>query len=248
MSEEKEPRRRFLRQVLAIVPASSLATGVAVSQTACSPSQQTKTPVQGGDTTAQATTPYAPTYFTAAEYRFLQAAVDLLIPSDEFGAGALETDVPVFLDKQMETPYGHGQLWYMQGPFHPDQPAEMGYQLNLTPRQIYRLGIAEADAYANNAHGKAFVDLGKDGQLQVLKDIEAGKPHFEKVPAKTFFGFLLRNTKEGYLADPIYGGNKDMGGWKMIGFPGARADFLDWIDKPNVKYPYGPVSISGRKG
>jgi len=38
-----------------------------------------------------------------------------------------------------------------------------------------------------------------------------------------------------------------MGGWKMVGFPGARADYADWIDQHNVKYPYGPVSISGRK-
>ncbi|WP_347559025.1 gluconate 2-dehydrogenase subunit 3 family protein [Robbsia sp. KACC 23696] len=248
MSEEKEPRRRFLRQVLAIVPASSLATGVAVSTTACTPPHETKTADNGGATAAASNASYEPRYFTPGEYRFLQAAVDHLIPSDEYGAGALESDVPVFLDKQMDTPYGHGQLWYMQGPFHPDQPPEMGYQLNLTPRQIFRLGIAESETYANSAHGKSFVELAKDLQLQVLKEIEAGKAHFDKVPAKTFFGFLLKSTKEGYLADPIYGGNKDMGGWKMVGFPGARADFMDWIDQPNVKYPYGPVSISGRKG
>ncbi|KKB62134.1 gluconate 2-dehydrogenase [Robbsia andropogonis] len=248
MSEQKEPRRRFLRQVLAIVPASSLATGAAISQTGCSMPNDTKSVDSGKEQHPLANTSYKPAYFTAGEYAFLKAAVDHLIPSDEYGAGAIEADVPVFIDKQMETPYGHGQLWYMQGPFHPDQPPEMGYQLNLTPRQIFRLGIAEADAYANSVEGHAFAHLTKDQQLRVLKDIEAGKPQFDKVPAKTFFGFLLKTTKEGYFADPIYGGNKDMGGWKMVGFPGARADFLDWIDKPNVRYPYGPVSISGRKG
>ena len=31
---------------------------------------------------------------------------------------------------------------------------------------------------------------------------------------------LLQNTVEGFLADPMYGGNRDFVGWKLIGFPG----------------------------
>jgi gluconate 2-dehydrogenase gamma chain len=65
-------------------------------------------------------------------------------------------------------------------------------------------------------------------------------------PAQAFFEQLLSNVKEGYFCDPIYGGNRHMGPWKMIGFPGARADFTDWIDQPGKVYPYGPVSIGGR--
>ncbi|MFX6743328.1 gluconate 2-dehydrogenase subunit 3 family protein, partial [Acinetobacter baumannii] len=84
-------------------------------------------------------------------------------------------------------------------------------------------------------------------QLDVLKMMEGGKIAFDTVPAKTFFSFMLGNTKEGYFADPMYGGNQKMGGWKMVGFPGARADYADWVDQYNVKYPYGPVSILGEK-
>ena len=58
---------------------------------------------------------------------------------------------------------------------------------------------------------------------------------------------LLQNTKEGYFSDPIHGGNKHMGGWKMIGFPGARADFMDWVDQYGKAYPIGPVGIAGRR-
>ena len=32
---------------------------------------------------------------------------------------------------------------------------------------------------------------------------------------------------EGYFADPIYGGNRDMAGWKLVGFPGVRYDYRD---------------------
>jgi gluconate 2-dehydrogenase gamma chain len=44
----------------------------------------------------------------------------------------------------------------------------------------------------------------------------------------------------------MYGGNKDMAAWKMIGFPGARYDYTDWVDKHNVRYTLPPVAIMGR--
>lgn len=85
-------------------------------------------------------------------------------------------------------------------------------------------------------------------QAQVLHLLEEGKVPLEALPSSQFFNQLLRNTREGYFADPVYGGNRDMAGWKMIGFPGARADFMDWIDHPGERYPLGPVSISGQRG
>lgn len=62
-----------------------------------------------------------------------------------------------------------------------------------------------------------------------------------------FFGQLLQNTREGYFCDPIHGGNKDLAAWKMIGFPGARADFMDFVNQNGKAYPYGPVSINGER-
>lgn len=241
MSQDKEPRRRFLRQVLAIVPAATLATGAAVSQTACSSDNKAAS-------TASNDKAYEPKYFTADEWRFINASVDRLIPADDLGPGAVQANVPQFIDKQMDTPYGHGKLWYMQGPFHTDQPPEMGYQLSLAPRDLYRHGIAACDAYCKKQYNKAFADLDQATQEAVLGDMEHAKVEFDAVPARTFFNYLLTNAKEGFLSDPIHGGNKDMVGWKLVGFTGARADFADWIDQPNVKYPYGPVSISGQRG
>ena len=51
---------------------------------------------------------------------------------------------------------------------------------------------------------------------------------------------------EGYFADPIYGGNRDMVGWKLVGFPGVRYDFRDVIEKPNQAYTLPPVAMQGR--
>jgi len=64
---------------------------------------------------------------------------------------------------------------------------------------------------------------------------------------RDFFALLLQNTKEGYFADPRYGGNHGMAAWVHIGFPGARANFLEWVDRDNIPYRLGPVSIAGER-
>jgi gluconate 2-dehydrogenase gamma chain len=190
---------------------------------------------------------YQPSYFTSEEWTFVTAAVDRLIPADESGPGGVDAGVPEFIDRQLEMPYGHGAYAYMQGPFLSGTPATLGYQLPYTPRELYRLGIADANRACMAQHGAAFAKLTPAQQVDFLGSLEAGKVQTSGPPAAAFFAQLLENTREGYFADPMYGGNRAMGAWKMIGFPGARADFTDWIDQAGRAYPYGPVSIHGER-
>ena len=201
-------------------------------------------------TVADASTPatnYTPTFFNAVEWSFINAAVARLIPSDGPGPGGLETGVPEFIDRQMELPYGHGAYFYLQGPFQPDAPATLGYQLRYTPRELYRSGIAAANDTCKTTAGKVFADLTPEEQDRFLASLEKNQVQLSGPPAAAFFAQLLENTREGYFADPLYGGNRGMAAWKWIGFPGARADFTDWIDQAGHKYPYGPVAISGAR-
>jgi gluconate 2-dehydrogenase gamma chain len=202
-------------------------------------------------TVADASTPatnYRPTFFNPVEWSFINAAVGRLIPSDGPGPGGLETGVPEFIDRQMELPYGHGAYFYLQGPFQPDAPATLGYQLRYTPRELYRSGIAAANDACRTAAGRAFADLTPDEQDRFLSSLEKNQVQLSGPPAAAFFAQLLENAREGYFADPLYGGNRGMAAWKWIGFPGARADFTDWIDRAGQNYPYGPVAISGARG
>ena len=73
-----------------------------------------------------------------------------------------------------------------------------------------------------------------------------GRAHLGRGFGARFFELMLANTMEGFFADPIYGGNRDMAGWKLIGFPGARYDYRDWVERHNEPYPLPPVSILGR--
>jgi gluconate 2-dehydrogenase gamma chain len=190
---------------------------------------------------------YVPTFFNPVEWSFINAAVSRLIPSDGPGPGGLEAGVPEFIDRQMELPYGHGAYFYLQGPFAPDAPPTLGYQLRYAPRDLYRSGIAAVNDACRSAAGKAFADLAAEEKDQFLASLEKNQVQLAGPPAAVFFSQLLENTHEGYFADPLYGGNRGMAAWKWIGFPGARADFTDWIDQAGQKYPYGPVAISGAR-
>lgn len=188
-------------------------------------------------------------YFTTAERAFIEAAVGRLIPNDEVGPGAVEAGVPFFLDRQLAGPYGRGDHYYLVGPWKKGVP-EQGYQSRFSPAQLYRAAIKAIDQYtAKQFEGRAFANLSEADRDKVLKGLESGTVELDDgVDSKTFFAMLMQNTKEGYFADPIYGGNKDMGGWKMIGFPGAHYDYSAWVTRHGEKVPFPTVGFKGRPG
>jgi gluconate 2-dehydrogenase gamma chain len=182
-------------------------------------------------------------YLTQPEVRFLDAAVARLIPADDLGPGAKEADVTYFIEQQLLSSWGtHGRN-YRQGPW-PQGTPQQGFQSRLTPQEIYRAGISETNVHCLKQYGKAFQFLAPQQQDEVLQGLEAGKIELPSSPAELFFGLLLRNTMEGFFADPSYGGNRDKAGWKLVGFPGVPAsNYNDLIDEHNVPYRVEPVSI-----
>lgn len=247
----EKSRRDFLIKGMVVVPGLAL-SGVALSTLASPLPAEGKTgkaePLSAPDLPVR---DYLPSFFNQEEFNFIKAAVARLIPQDHLGPGALEAGVPEFIDRQLQTPYGVGANWYMQGPFQPDAPSALGYQMPLKPVEIYRLGIAEANTFARKKYGDVFYKLSPAQQDELLALMEAGKADSEKGDSAklcaAFFATLLQNTREGFFSDPIHGGNKGLAGWKLIGFPGARADFMDWVES-SEKYPFPPVSISGERG
>jgi gluconate 2-dehydrogenase gamma chain len=193
---------------------------------------------------------YQPVFFSPSEWMFVMAACDRLIPAEGRGPGVLETNVPVFIDQQLHD--GLGNDIYMQGPHPAKYAPTLGFQNPHSPQQIYRTGIKLAQQYTRQTHGKPFDQLAPADKDAVLTELQKNGADFAALgepalKASQFFNQLLNDTKNGYLADPIYGGNKDMKAWVAIGFPGARGAFTEWVDQHNVKYPLGPVSLSGKR-
>src|SRR5579862_7508187 len=175
-------------------------------------------------------------YFTPVEFTWVEAAVARLIPRDDLGPGAKEAGVATFIDRQLAGPYGRAETWYMQGPWK-EGTEQQGYQLKLTPSALYRAGIADVDAHSRStSQGKAFVALDAGSQDALLHALEDGKVELAHVPAKAFFAMLLQNTIEGFLADPMYHGNRNFIGWKLIGFPGPRYNYVDEIEQHGRRY------------
>jgi len=171
-------------------------------------------------------------FFSRAEALIVAAATSRIFPSDEAGPGASEAGVVVYIDRQLAGPWGRDRYRYSQEPFEENAPAEFGYQGRAMPRQIYRQGLQEL---------KGFDRLSPIEQDHKLTQIER----------TLFFSLLRQNTIEGMFCDPMHGGNIDMVGWQLIGFPGPRMSNYDEVDQHyGEAFRPKPVSlreVTGRK-
>lgn len=93
-------------------------------------------------------------------------------------------------------------------------------------QDFYRRGLTQLDAYCQDRFKEPFLGLDAARQDEVIAALEEGKATgFTWPTAQEFFNTVRTHTMEGMFADPIYGGNKDFAGWRLVGFPGAQAIF-----------------------
>jgi gluconate 2-dehydrogenase gamma chain len=186
--------------------------------------------------------PHAYGCLTQPEVRFLDAAVERLIPTDELGPGAKDADVTYYIDRQLCSVWGtHGRN-YRSGPWLEGTP-QQGFQSRLTPQEIYHVGILETNQHCVKQYGKNFEFLTAGQQDEVLQALEEGKVDLPSLSGKLFFNLLWRNTEEGFFADPLYGGNRDKIGWKLLGFPGVGSSTYNTLVDSTEVYRAEPVSI-----
>jgi len=254
-----DPRNRSRGFEMAGTPVSRrdlLSAGVVIGSTVALGNQSAEARSYSGAVPwtpgeANAPTPVEPgpfQYLTQDEVKFLDAAVSRLIPADNLGPGAKEAGVTTFLDRQLAGGFGKASSWYMQGPWKKGEETQ-GYQSKMTPAELYRAAIKGIDTYcAGKFGGKKFAELSTDEQDEVLKGVEGGDVKLDGADSKSFFKVFLQNTIEGFFSDPIYGGNREMVGWKLIGFPGARYDYRPYVKKHGEKLNLPPVGIKGRPG
>ena len=165
-------------------------------------------------------------FFDETEALVVAAAVARIFPSDENGPGAKEAGVVIYIDRQLAGPYGHDRDRYLQGPFESGVP-EVGYQGKATRQEIYHEGVKRLPGFDR---------LPPTEQDAALKQIESTE----------FFALLRQNTIEGMFCDPMHGGNVDMLGWQLIGFPGPQMTYVDDVDKHfGEAFRPKPVSLVG---
>jgi gluconate 2-dehydrogenase gamma chain len=168
-------------------------------------------------------------FFTQQEALAVAALTARIFPSDDSGPGAREAGVVVYIDRQLAGPYGRDRFRYTQEPFE-DGALELGYQGRATPQQIYREGLKPL--------------LGIDGRSEAEQDAA-----LHAIETTRFFELLRAHTIEGMFCDPLHGGNVDMIGWQLIGFPGPRMSYLHDIDQHyGEAFRPKPASLVARSG
>ncbi|MED3662673.1 gluconate 2-dehydrogenase subunit 3 family protein [Ureibacillus terrenus] len=169
-------------------------------------------------------------FFTPTEHAVIEAAAERIFPKDENGPGAKELLVSYYIDHQLAGAWGNGSKEYRQGPFYPGEPTQ-GYQGHLNKQQIFRLGIEALQNEAKKRFNQSFTSLEGSQQDEILQAFEKGEVEIKGVSSSYFFSLLRSATLEGVYADPLYGGNRNMEGWRMKKFPGHQMSFADIIDK-----------------
>jgi gluconate 2-dehydrogenase gamma chain len=229
----------------AAIGAASLPAGFASAQ---APAEQHDTPppspscgpVRNSHAPAEAKSgPYL--FFNEQEAAFIEAAVARLIPADGEWPGALEAGVPNFFDKQLGGAWGAGERLYRSGPWQQGTFSQ-GYQLPSTPAELFRAALAAINAELTQA-GTPFERMSADQQDAYLRGLEAPGKNLGGVPSDIFFSQLLKCTIEGFFSDPVYGGNRNMVSWRMIGFPGAYASYYELVSEHGMKFDRPPTSL-----
>jgi gluconate 2-dehydrogenase gamma chain len=199
---------------------------------------------------AQAQQPAAPaaagySFLSLDEAAFVEALVDHMVPADELTPRGTDLGINIYIDRALAGGWGKGDRLYRQGPWKPGVPSQ-GYQLPLTPAELYRAGIEATNAHCRKAYGKTFDKLDEKQRQEVLVGLSSAKITFDSgLPVRVFWTTVYQTVMEGMFADPIHGGNRNKAGWKLIGFPGAIAVHRENVEKFRGKpFPNDPQSIA----
>jgi gluconate 2-dehydrogenase gamma chain len=163
-------------------------------------------------------------YFNDFEARVVEAIAERIIPGGDGDAGATEAGVIYYIDR-----------------------AVAGFSISL--QKVYRLGLRELGTFCQRKYGKSFVDLTAERQDEVVRRFlgpESGEaaaahkpigeddrdfgsghgspdaPNLDRGLLDRLFAVVREHAIEGLFCDPVYGGNRNAVGWRLVGFPGVH--------------------------
>ena len=160
-------------------------------------------------------------FFNAADAATVAAIAERILPGAPDKPGATDANVLNYIDLALAGAYA-------------------GLQ------DFYRRGLDQLSLFSRDRFGAEFAALGAEQQDEIIAALEDGSASgFAWPSAQEFFTTLRTHTMEGMFADPVYGGNKDFAGWRLVGFPGAQPTFTP-ADLAS-REPYAGNTIVGLK-
>lgn len=205
--------------------------------------------------------------FTVHEARTVEAMTARIMPGTPEDPGAREAGVTTYIDNKLAYQQGFTETTYREPPYvqiyEGDEPPEedntfetiwvssdqverYGVQSILSPLEVYRLGVIAVDAYARSKFQNTFISLTEEQQDSIIEDMVSGDATvgFDQFSSTSFFSVLRRHTAEGMFSDPAYGGNRNMVGWALIGYPGAQRAYTPLDIQTETDMPRPPQSLA----
>jgi gluconate 2-dehydrogenase gamma chain len=193
-------------------------------------------------------------FLTEWEFDYVTAMAETIWPTDENGPGARVAGVGYYIDGQLSGSWGQGHRFYLNGPFFAPTDTGHGWQIPMTPADVYRAFLPGYDSFVRQTYGNPYPLLTADQQTAAMTALQTGKAVIPlggatAFASSDFYTLFRQNVLEGMLSDPAYGGNRNMVGWKQIGFPGdpmRRGDvYHDYIfSKKPYPYAHKPLPLS----
>jgi gluconate 2-dehydrogenase gamma chain len=225
--EKSSPRRTFLMKVASVAGTSSFAASRAVNAT---------TPPLAPPSDTASLPPYLS--LSPDEATFVEALVNVMCPADEYSPTGVDCGLATYIDRQLAGSFGKGAGRYQRGPFRTGK-RELGLQLPLTPEEIFKAGIAGANAACIRDRGKPFAQLVPGDADEFLKALSTNRVTTDGVSLELWFDEIVYPLfVEACFADPMYGGNRNAVLWKMLGYPGLPATHnIDMVQYRGKPYP-----------
>jgi len=217
MSKHNASRREFLRHAAA--GAGSVAGAGIVSEAFAQSREQD--PKSKSETNAasheRSNGEGLGAFFNRDDAATVEAFAERLMPGAPGKPGARDAGVLIYIDLALAGAYADLQ-------------------------DFYRRGLAALDQHCRKEYREPFVRLSSAQQDAVITALEEGKAaEFTWPSAQAFFNTLRTHTMEGMFADPIYGGNRDFAGWRLVGFPGAQPIFTSTDMRSKQAFTRSPV-------
>jgi gluconate 2-dehydrogenase gamma chain len=176
--------------------------------------------------------PTALHFLTQWEFDYVTAMAETIWPTDELGPGARVAGVGYYVDGQLAGSWGQGHRFYLNGPFYTPPDTGHGWQIPMTPAEVYRAFLPGFDVYCKSTYGNPYPVLPAATQTQALNDLQSNNSGIQIAGSAAFrdadfFSMFRQNVLEGMLSDPAYGGNRNMVGWKWLGYPGDPMRYGD---------------------
>lgn len=116
-------------------------------------------------------------------------------------------------------------ITYSGGTIKPRLQAGTSYQYAFNPREFWRRGLVFLENYCKAAKGGNFESRSSADQTTILQELfdnsstnTSLQSAFQGPNAAEFFNEVHDMVVAGFWADPLYGGNQNMVGWKLIAF------------------------------